>query len=196
MTNRYVMLRVARCPKPSMPPLSPRRPERQGKSAGVNTLERAPHIDLCTGLHGFPHYISPAQLLTARLPDTEDRSGVQFSLLRDEAVLFQQESRLGSRAEHGVVLPAHRGPSVARPAIALGICRNGICWGGGGTARIIFLVGWSDRDDQGYVRAVAAIAGAVSRERVRQALLQAQTPGEALAVLHLAVDDAARAPGG
>jgi len=99
------------------------------------------------------------------------------------SALFQQESRMASRVEHGVTFPHHRGPSVSRPAIALGICSDGLRWGKREAAQIVFLIAWPERDHQGYLRAVAAIAGAMSREQVRQALLKPETPAEVLSAL-------------
>ncbi len=97
--------------------------------------------------------------------------------------LFQKEASFSSGVEHGVALPHYRDRSVKIPVAGLGISKEGIDWGEDHPAHIVVLVGWPDRHDQAYLRMVAEIAGLMRRESIRERLLDAASPEEALAAL-------------
>ena len=112
------------------------------------------------------------------------KDGPEIPDLREfMSAVFQRESRFSTGVGHGVAIPHYRGEQVRRPAIGLGISREGIAWGEGQRAHIVFLVGWPNRHGEGYLKTVSEIAQLLSRASVRQQLLEAATPEEALEAL-------------
>ena len=98
--------------------------------------------------------------------------------------LIRQENELGTVAEHGVALAHCRDDSVLSPAICVGILREGIdLQGADGPARILVVVAWPLKHESLYLTTVAELARLLREESVRDRLLKARTPEEALAVL-------------
>ena len=98
--------------------------------------------------------------------------------------LIRQENELGTVAEHGVALAHCRDDAVLGPAICIGTLQEGIdLQDADESVRILVVVAWPLKHQGLYLSAVAELARLLREESVRDRLLEARTPEEALAVL-------------
>ena len=98
--------------------------------------------------------------------------------------LIRQENELGTVVEHGVALAHRRDDAVLSPAICVGIFREGIHLQDlDESVRILVVVAWPLKHEDLYLSTVAELAHLLREESVRDRLLEARTPEEALVVL-------------
>ena len=98
--------------------------------------------------------------------------------------LIRQENELGTVTENGVALAHCRDDAVRNPAICIGISPEGIrLQDSDEPVGILVVVAWPLKHERLYLSTVAELARLLREESVRDRLLKARTPEEALAVL-------------
>lgn len=111
------------------------------------------------------------------------RTAFQYTGLKDEEeicrAVIARENSMSTAMEHGIAIPHGRIPGLREAMVIFGRSPEGIEWNApdGGAARLIFLV-LTAPDDPAQLQILRAIALAVRRPEVRQALLEAPSCAE------------------
>jgi mannitol/fructose-specific phosphotransferase system IIA component (Ntr-type) len=102
------------------------------------------------------------------------------------AAVASRENIMGTGMEHGIAIPHARIPGLPRALFTFARSKTGIEWNtaDGLPVKLVFLILTPDPDSQdNQVRILAAIARAISREDIRDKLLDAPDRDDLVAVL-------------
>jgi PTS system fructose-specific IIC component len=110
-------------------------------------------------------------------------------LLRDQEAYLQalrkREEEGTTGIGDGVAIPHGRSSAVVRPALALGLSREGIAYDSldGRPVHIVFMIAVPEEANDEHLRVLALLSRLLMNEEVREGLLQAQSARDVLALL-------------
>lgn len=116
------------------------------------------------------------------IAEHEDMPGVETIF----SSVLQRENSMGTAVEEGLAVPHARLLRIKRPVIAFGKSPVGIDWNSpdGKLTRFVFLIVTPEQDEI-QLQILASIAKTMSEKKVRDALMQAETPQEIKDLLHI-----------
>lgn len=119
----------------------------------------------------------------------------QAGILSDEKAfkeaIFAREAQSTTGIGEGIAIPHAKVAAVKKPAIAFGKSKAGVDYQSldGQPAHLFFMIAAPEGGAQTHLDALAKLSGILMDDKVREALLHAQTPDEVLAIIDKADDE-------
>ncbi|OHR59041.1 fructose-specific PTS transporter subunit EIIC [Staphylococcus sp. HMSC061G12] len=126
------------------------------------------------------------------LVDQLDHAGILSDVKAFKEAIMAREGQSTTGIGEGIAIPHAKVDAVKKPAIAFGKSKAGVDYQSldGQPAHLFFMIAAPEGGAQTHLDALAKLSGVLMDDDVRQALLNAETPDEVLAIIDRADDEA------